>query len=811
MNNFFSEMFQNKNFIMLSLSIVYILGLFAFFTDSSILFAGVFTLLIIIMALRLNSLRMPIIYLLLFYFGFFYANYRVKPSDAIFPIAPTNCKISGQISSVPTIKGDGKVKFFFDVDKVGEEEITGKTLVTIKLKNKIKPTSPQDYLIGNHYEIEGNLRQPFTATNPSQFSYDKYLRNFNIYTTFYSEEDLINSVSKPINLKYKVLQYLNIKREDVIKSHSKYVKSPNIEILGGIVFGDDAIAPPDNIKDSFIHSGLLHILAASGMNVAFISSFLFFFLARLRVPYRTRVICGIVAIIFYALMTGLGASVVRAALMLVFVLLGKLIDRDTHSVALLSFVALLMLIYNPSYVNDVGFQLSFIVTFGLLVSADAVMKYFNKMPLWLTGTIFVPIIAQAWVIPIQMFYFNTISLYSVFANIISMPILTVISCGGFISSVFALLSPISDFVCRVFDFVLNPCLNLLVFISNTFASFPHSLHITTHPSIFPIVLYYVILLLCVYLLHYGLKNDKILKSIIALSLVLAFSATIKLPNNNFEVISFDVGNADAFLLKTPNNRRFIIDTGKPAYDGGKSQADIILLKYFKDRGIKEIDGIIITHYDSDHAGGAIDLLNNLKVKTVYVNTLDNKKNLARKISETINSKPLTTKILPNNNDIICEEIIKGKRFELKIIKANLVDTKYEDSDNENSLMTLATYGKNTMFFTGDAGVNALSKINNLPENITVFKVGHHGARGVVDKEIMNKLNPVASLISVGINKYGHPSPITIKHLESSKIVRTDKVNAIQIKFDNNDKYEVSNFNSKTKKFQTRYKGISKIN
>lgn len=796
---------------MLSLSIVYILGLFAFFTDSSIQFAGIFTLLIIFMALRLNSLKMPIIYLLLFYFGFFYANYRVKPSDALYPMAPTNCKISGQISSVPTIKGDGKVKFFFDVDKVGNKEVSGKTLVTVKLKNRAKPKNSRDYLIGNHYEIEGNLRQPFTATNPSQFSYDKYLRNFNIYTTFYSEEDLVAPISCPISFKYKIQQYLNVKREDVIKSHLNYVKSPNIEILGGIVFGDDAIAPPDSIKESFIHSGLLHILAASGMNVAFISSFLFFFLSRLGVPYRPRTICAIVAIIFYALMTGLGASVVRAALMLIFVLLGKLIDRDTHSVALLSFVALLMLIYNPSYINDVGFQLSFIVTFGLLVSADAVMKYFDKVPLWLTGTIFVPIIAQAWVIPIQMFYFNTISLYSVFANIISMPILTVISCGGFASSVFALISPISDFVCKVFDFVLNPCLNLLVIISNAFAKLPHSLHITTHPSIIQILIYYAILLLCVYLLHYGFKNKKILKSILVLSLILFLSATIKLPNNNFEVISFDVGNADAFLLKTPNNKRFIIDTGKLAYDGGRSQADIIMLKYFKDKGIKEIDGMIITHYDSDHAGGAIDLINNLKIKTIYVNTLDDKKNLAKKIGLAIDSKPLIVKVLPNNNDIICEEIMKGKRFELKIIKANLEGTKLEDSDNENSLMTLATYGNNTMFFTGDAGVNALSRINNLPQDVTLFKVGHHGARGVIDKELFEKLNPKASLISVGINKYGHPSPITIKHLEKSKVLRTDKVNAIQVKFFNNDKYEISNFNSKTKKFQTRYKGVCKIN
>ena len=84
----------------------------------------------------------------------------------------------------------------------------------------------------------------------------------------------------------------------------------------------------------------------------------------LKVPYKPRVISGMGVIILYTLMTGLGPSVIRAALMLLFVLIGKLIDRDSHSVALLSFVALLMLLYNPAYLNDVGFQLSFLVTFG---------------------------------------------------------------------------------------------------------------------------------------------------------------------------------------------------------------------------------------------------------------------------------------------------------------------------------------------------------------------------------------------------------------------------------------------------------------
>ena len=146
------------------------------------------------------------------------------------------------------------------------------------------------------------------------------------------------------------------------------------------------------------------------MNVAFIYGFWVFFMRRLRVPFKFMVTSGIGLIIIYTLMTGLGASVIRAALMLILILLGKLIDRDAHTVALLAFVATVMLIYNPAFINNVGFQLSFIVTFGLLTTANVIFERFqnSKIPQWLIGAFLIPIVAQIWVAPIQMFYFNGI-------------------------------------------------------------------------------------------------------------------------------------------------------------------------------------------------------------------------------------------------------------------------------------------------------------------------------------------------------------------------------------------------------------------
>lgn len=805
MKEMINELLQNKNFLMFAITVSYVLGLFAYFTNSPVLFGSIITVFALILILKDVSYKVVLVWTAVFYLGFSNANFRIKNSDELFKIAPANAVITGQIVSVPNSNIKNNTKFFFKVDKVTSDgetytDLNNKTLVGLNdIKNKYADFS--NLTIGDTYEISGKLRRPFTSTNPSQFSYADYLRNYNVYTTFYANTTDVKPVKSNVSYGWNVIKLLNIKRNEIIKTHSKYLDSPYLDILGGVVFGDDAVAPPDYIKASFIHSGLLHILAASGMNVAFISGFLMFFLAKFGVPYKVNVISGILAIILYCLMTGLGASVIRAALMLIFVFLGKLIDRDAHSVALLSFVGMLMLVYNPAYINDVGFQLSFIVTLGIILSIDLVVKFSNNFLNWLSASVTIPVIAQLWVIPIQMFYFNTVSLYSVFANILTIPFLQVISFGGFISSVFALYTPIADFVCKWFDFILYPCLYILVYISDFFAKLPHSLYYTTHPSVWQILIYYVILCCVIYLLKVRFQNRKLIISTVALSVILIISATFHLPNHNFEVISFDVGNADAFLLKSPANKYFLIDTGKSGYNGRRSQADIIILKYLKDRGIKHIEGLIITHFDSDHSGGAVDIINNVEVKKVYVNSVTENKRLAKEIYGAVKRNPYTNLVLAKNNEVIYSE----PEFSLTNYMAYIPQHGKDCEANENSVITLVKNDKITMLFTGDSGVEAFGKLKNeLPRDITVLKVGHHGARNVVDKEMLSYLNPKISLISVGYNKYGHPYPLTVQLLSKSKILRTDKINAIKIVSDGKN-CKINSYDPQTKKFKCRGK------
>lgn len=791
------DIFQNKNIVMFVASALFMCGILACFYGYSVILAILLTVsMIILLYLRLLDIRKVIIFVLIFYSGFFLTFCKIKNFDDLLYKVPVDGILSGRIVSIPEKIDNSKVRFFMHVDGVNSDVVDAKTFVTI---SNVEEKSIDKYNIGEKVSVSGRLRKPFTSTNPSQFDYSSYLRNFNTFTTFYADNENVSFILDKKSFKWKFLQFLNNARYKILGVHAKYLKSPNLEILGGIVFGDDAVSPPDYVKNSFVNSGLLHILAASGMNVAFIFSFWFVILNFFKVPYKPRVISGMLVVILYTFMTGLGPSVIRAALMLLFVMAGKLIDRDTYEVSLLSLVAVLMLIYNPAYINDVSFQLSFWVTFGLLTMANVIVQKLEKIPNWIKIPILIPIVAQLWVAPIQMFYFNTFSLYSVFANITTVSLLSVISFCGFVSSILALVPYVGDFICMIFDFILNYLLTALVYISNFFAGLKYSLVQTTHPDIYQIFLYYVMLGLITVCIHYD-KYRKAMCAFICISLVL-LCTTIKPVSKDLEVIAFDVGNADSFLIKTPANKYFMIDTGKVSYGSGNSQAKIIMLKYLKDRGIKNLEGVIVTHYDSDHAGGTSDVISNTKTKTLYLNSKDVETQTGHKIFETIKTTKQNFKIVENNTEIYSENDLRIKVYKASVDGVN--------ASNDSSIITLLSYKNFDMIFMGDAGVESFNLVKkDIPQNVEVLKVGHHGASRVVDSGMLDYLANKISLISTGTNYFGHPNKGTLDILRNTEILRTDLMHSIKISTNGNN-YKTYSYDLRDKKYKILSEYFSK--
>ncbi len=776
---------QNKNIIMFAVTCAFICGVISYYNSIEIQMAVFVTLWVVALTVsKLLPRKFAILAIVMFYLGFFNSALRIKDFDELSLYAPKEMTISGQIVSIPDNNSQTS-KFYLKTS-----EPSGKVLVWVNDKQR----RFENFKVGNRVEITGNLRRPTGVSNPSQFDYARFLQNHGAYSIIYTTVEKCSPLESKLTPKWLFLQKLNDLRGRILAVHEQYLKSPNLEILGGVVFGDDAVAPPEHIKNSFINSGLLHILAASGMNVAFIWGFWFFFMRKLRVEYKITLISGIFLVILYTLMTGLGASVVRAALMLTFVLVGKLFDRDAHSVSLLSFVALLMLIYNPAYLNDIGFQMSFVATLGILTTGQVVYQRTKevKLPEAVKGDLTIPVVAQSWVAPTQMFYFNTFAPYSVFANIAIVPFLCVISFGGFLSSILAIFYPLTKYICLAMDFVINFFISAIVNISNFFSALPHSLITTPKPSVAGIILYYILLGVITLLIRNGLSKKLLSAGIILLAAVcLTF---VKIPSQELEIIAFDVQNADCFLVKTPRNDYYVIDTGKFPYTSKNPQAAMIIGKYLKDNGIRKIKALIVTHFDNDHAGGAAYMVENFNISKVYVNTTERNSATAAALFQALDLTATPFEVAENNS------LIENDDVQIKLLRSGL------DNENENSVQTLMTYKDFDVLFTGDAGVKGFEAIKeHLPSDIEVLKIGHHGAKNVTSAEMLQALNPKIAIISTGINRFGHPSKQTLENLRAQNIktFRTDYDHAVKITTDGK-RIKTYAFNSKRKKFISIY-------
>lgn len=302
-----------------------------------------------------------------------------------------------------------------------------------------------------------------------------------------------------------------------------------------------------------------------------------------------------------------------------------------------------------------------------------------------------------------------------------------------------------------------------------------------------------------FLVKYEKYKESILVTIIGVVIILG--TTIRPVSHKLEIIAFDVQNADSFLIKTPQNKYFFIDTGKAPYKSGNSQAKIIMLKYLKDRGIKDLEGVIVTHFDNDHSGGTVDFIENTNIKTLYLNSTEKETQTAKDIFNAVKKLKQNVRIVKNEDIIYFEPNLTLKTYKAKIGGKN--------RSNECSTVTLLSYGKFDMLFMGDAGVTSFSQLQkDIPHNVEVLKVGHHGGPRVVDSQMLEHLGNRVSLISTGINYFGHPNKGTLDILRNTDILRTDLLNSIKIMTDGNE-YKIYSYDTHDKRYQFRENFYSK--
>lgn len=801
----FNTDFMSKRILTVLFSVSYILGLTAYYTGT-IIYSVIILLILLILLFRksLISENCLIVYLCIFFFGCLNSFVRNKDFDMMYNIAPvTDIKVVGKVVSLPVSSNPDFTKFVLETENF---TVYGKTTENNRSKVLVNLFTERDKFekieIGDRLELIGRLSRPKRASNPYEFCYATYLKNKHVFSRLYVQDNDFRILSEPDDILYKFLFKLNRLRKNMLKLHSDNIKSPSLELLGGIVFGDDAVNPTPEMKISFANSGLMHIIAASGMNVSLIFGMWFFISQIFRINYRFSVFTGMLLVICYTCMTGFGPPVLRASLMLLLILFGKLIDRKADTVSLLFIVAFILLVISPEMLMNVSFQLSFTVTLGLLMFCPLILnKIKNKILLTLSSFVLVPITAQFFASPIQMFYFNTFTPYSVFANIAVVPTLSLVSFGGFLSCILALVKPVAEYVVKFFDIILDPFLNFINTVAGYFSDLPYSSVIIPSPSLLKLFLYYSLLIV----FYFVISSEKYRKQLIISEIILltAFVCTfININPTNSEILFFDVENADCALITTPSGKRILIDTGKAPYNNFSPAAERVVYNYFKNAGIKKLDAIVVTHFDNDHSGGTPFLLDNIDVDKLFVRKIPDLKS-DKDISETTfrifetAGKMQVPVIVPENGKIMLSD---------DTYKIFSYYTKNSD-DNESSIVNVYSdnFGNNVIFCADVENKFLLKLSDNFPKNSSVLKVAHHGAKNSVSDELLKHINPKFALISTGFNIYGHPDDETVSVLKQNnvKVLRTDRDNAVRFALQK-DRILVYSYNTGSKRFEKIY-------
>lgn len=349
---------------------------------------------------------------------------------------PIKVTIYGYVTDEPQVSGDKQRLVVY-----AKQLRAGQYLIDLQDKVLITTGLYPQYRYGEQLKIYGQTRRP---ENFNDFDYIGYLAKGGIFTTiFYPEiEPTSFEFSFVERIKTSFLGKIFAIKGAFEKSIARSVSEPNAAFIDGILLGSRSQVPQD-LKDSFVRTGTSHILAISGYNITMvimIFSWIFLFFMR----RSTAFWFSLIGVTIFTILTGAQASVVRAAIMGVIVLLAHREGRLNDPRNAIVFAGGAMILINPLILrHDIGFQLSFMATLGLIYLAPAIERHFEKVPKWfgLREIIIMTVSAQIFVLPLLLYHFKALSLIALPANLIILPTIPIAMLLGFITGLSGLVLP----------------------------------------------------------------------------------------------------------------------------------------------------------------------------------------------------------------------------------------------------------------------------------------------------------------------------------------------------------------------------------
>ncbi|MFT9596354.1 DNA internalization-related competence protein ComEC/Rec2 [Mesobacillus sp.] len=745
-------------------------------TENKFIYAGL-CLLTLILLLKLKKLPASTLVLMAgCYLIFVAAGYSESHFESVF----TGNEKNFLILFDDEIQLDGDLLFAY-----GKALPTNEKLV---VKYRIKSNTEQQIIQtlitpGMACAASGALNHPSPARNPNAFDYKDYLQRNDISWIFDVNKLSLETCyqqSDGILTALKTFRYNEIARiKDTLPEESA-------ALAAALIFGDRNLFNPETER-SYQKIGIVHLLAISGLHVGLLTGMIYFICIRMGLTKEKTEILLMAYLPVYAVITGLAPPVVRAAAMLIMLIGSRRLSLRMTPLDAVSAAFMLMALIQPSIIFDTGFQLSFAVSFSLVISAPVILKGFTS---FVKQTAAASFIAQLSSLPAILASFYEVSVISILANLLFVPLFSFILLPLFLISYIILL------LLRALPSFYLYFLENFVHHVNLFAMKLSKLPMSTIliGKLEPILLIVHIILIPLFFFKWEgfiLKKFKPPLWLFALPLFPLFVQILLPYLNPYGHITFlDVGQGDSIFIRMPYNQgNYLIDTGGvilfekenwqkrgSPYDPGKE----IVVPFLKSEGVRTVDKLILTHGDADHIGGAVALFEEIHVKQLIVPRVEERSVLEQEIMDIANEKGV---------DIYAAGLGTGWKAaggDFKIL--NPSGTVGER--NDQSIVLLAAIGGKKWLFTGDLGTEGENSMARKIKDIAidVLKIGHHGSKYSSSEPFLERTNADFAVISVGENnRYGHPGDEVIERLEERgiQIFRTDEDGAIIYKFKDN--------------------------
>jgi len=679
----------------------------------------------------------------------------------------------------------------------------------------LKEQNPQLH-IGDRLRILCRLHQPHGFRNPGVFSYERHLALERIHVVgFLSYDKMWVKVGE--GFKNPILLKIESWRNHIRDFLEKEATLPSSSIFQALVLGEQGNIPED-IRESFITTGIAHLLAISGDHlgiVALLSFSLFlwvmkrseFLLLSLSVK-KWAAALTLPCLLLYTFIAGGGISVIRATIMVITFFLSIVFDRERHLLYTLALAAFLILLFSPPSLFDVSFQLSFLAVLSILYLVPRIYRDLRREEMnippeisWKQKTwkyvnlsFIVTVVAILGTAPFVALHFNRVSLIGFLANLFIVPWV------GF------LIVPIT-LIASIFSFFFYPFASLLITVDQFlatilfkvvafFASIPFASIYLPTPTALEIILYYLLLFLWVHLR----KGKKIKYLFVGICILLAADLAYWNLKDRFRkdlTLTFlDVGHGDSILIEFPKGKRMLIDGGglhEDRFDVGKN----VIAPFLWMKKIQKIDTLVLTHPDPDHFKGLNFIASQFKIGRFWDNGLREDSEFYLELEKTLQRRKIDRFPL---NENINSQMING--VEISFLNppagsAGPVRHRNPASLNNQSLVIRLRFKNIILLLTGDVEKEAEERMvrKGYPLGAHILKVPHHGSSSSSSLIFLEKVKPDHAIISVGertIGRLPHPEVIERYKRLGSKIFRTDKHGAITVITDG-EKIEIKTF------------------